>query len=1115
VARSFKVYQGEDETPVFDLTDPTSQVHVIWEEIEAGGRAFRGESTSNSIPIRDEQAETGSPADLPGGLTHVSLSRGSKWEWLDGPAGDVRMAVGRIGTKDYSRGRQKADRAREVVMQCGDRNEELQDIIVDDWVRPEETDVARVLALLADYLTGSPRVTTTIADTYVAAGNTVTMDAKTYDGTNPHAILSEIASYANKEFFVTIDDELWYDTADSLTYPAGIRISDRLDEVVTDGVCSDGFASLGTLGSNATFDPDNYAVTSDVTGPNCERVALTLPRDVPVGHSIVLILGSKWQSDWEIGLGDDEGNSYEVVATANESAGAPFARVAIAYCNVSNPLSSGQKIYYEVDVGISLNTNLERGGKCISAWEFSGTIASGVQSGSNWGISSTPSVTVGAGDLIVAGGDENGGASGFPDVITEDGDWTGFTADGTTAASADAAQIWGGFRLNDADGEAYNATIDQGRDWAMAGAVFTTGVGEGGEGLLTFPPKWDVGPASTEDGLELVSGLRLYYGQDGAYVYVNDATTVAQYWRAERSFYTSDPAINDSTKATVLANAILARLKVEDRTYNVSIGPLNENQVGCIKPGQLTYIKARAIPDADDQFQPRRIAQLKWTTPVPGVYWARMQLNRPLKEAPYGVGPKASHDAIEAHKEGDSHPASAITIIDAGAYFTGNDVEAALQELGASGGGPHTHDADDVNIADAGGYYTGTEVEAALQEIGADLAAGGGGTGATESTALFPGSTITATKDSGNPTFNFNMVPETMHKIGDTYYAVGQNGAGSQVILATATNRDGPWTLYGSNPIFTFAAATWAPAAATVLYAPELTEHDGTFYLFYSVCSDSTGEGGQIGVATATDITGPYTDSGAAILTEGAASSPTSLRVGEPSVIYHDGRWLMALMGEDEDAAFGVSEKIFMAEATSPTGPYTLLDGDPVIDFGGPGSGYAALVADPHLFFENGYFWMMVVGADDSGPATSGSQLLFYALDPAGPWTFHAEILPPGAGGSWDDTWAFRGCIWIEDGLLSGIYAGYPGGALTTIKGGNFRLTVTAPESGTADHGALTGLGDDDHTQYLNEARHDALDHGSAASHRLVVLHDFGTGLEPVTDGTGHWLYGAFPGPEH
>ena len=116
MGRSFIVYQGEDETPEFDLTDPDSNVHVKFEEMEAGGKAFRGESASNTIPVRDQRGETGNELNLPGGLTHVSLSRGSRWEWLDGPDGsEVRMAAGRIGTKDYTRGVQKADRAREVV----------------------------------------------------------------------------------------------------------------------------------------------------------------------------------------------------------------------------------------------------------------------------------------------------------------------------------------------------------------------------------------------------------------------------------------------------------------------------------------------------------------------------------------------------------------------------------------------------------------------------------------------------------------------------------------------------------------------------------------------------------------------------------------------------------------------------------------------------------------------------------------------------------------------------------------------------------------------------------------------------------------------------------------
>lgn len=119
----------------------------------------------------------------------------------------------------------------------------------------------------------------------------------------------------------------------------------------------------------------------------------------------------------------------------------------------------------------------------------------------------------------------------------------------------------------------------------------------------------------------------------------------------------------------------------------------------------------------------------------------------------------------------DAHDASAISIVDAGGYFTGTDVEAALQELGAGGGGgggatdaadvtftpagtiaatdvqaaveevaadaaadlsahetdaTDAHDASAISVVDSGGYFTSSDVEGALQELGA---AGGGGGG--------------------------------------------------------------------------------------------------------------------------------------------------------------------------------------------------------------------------------------------------------------------------------------------------------------------------------------------------------------------------------------------------
>lgn len=69
-----------------------------------------------------------------------------------------------------------------------------------------------------------------------------------------------------------------------------------------------------------------------------------------------------------------------------------------------------------------------------------------------------------------------------------------------------------------------------------------------------------------------------------------------------------------------------------------------------------------------------------------------------VTQAAGGSSGGGSSAAADAHivDTTDAHDASAISIVDAGTYFTGTDVEAALQELGAGGGGggsltDHTH----------------------------------------------------------------------------------------------------------------------------------------------------------------------------------------------------------------------------------------------------------------------------------------------------------------------------------------------------------------------------------------------------------------------------------------
>jgi hypothetical protein len=66
----------------------------------------------------------------------------------------------------------------------------------------------------------------------------------------------------------------------------------------------------------------------------------------------------------------------------------------------------------------------------------------------------------------------------------------------------------------------------------------------------------------------------------------------------------------------------------------------------------------------------------------------------------------------------DAHDASAVSIVDAGGYFTGTDVEAALQELGADGG---LGDVTLTGTPAAGDVIVATSASAATWRSAADL----------------------------------------------------------------------------------------------------------------------------------------------------------------------------------------------------------------------------------------------------------------------------------------------------------------------------------------------------------------------------------------------------------
>ena len=86
------------------------------------------------------------------------------------------------------------------------------------------------------------------------------------------------------------------------------------------------------------------------------------------------------------------------------------------------------------------------------------------------------------------------------------------------------------------------------------------------------------------------------------------------------------------------------------------------------------------------QIEPREIRDY---TNRPGcfVWVAMLEPDATDKDIEAALAEEA--DARQAHEADgtDAHDASAISISDSGGYFTGTEVETALQELGAGGGG--------------------------------------------------------------------------------------------------------------------------------------------------------------------------------------------------------------------------------------------------------------------------------------------------------------------------------------------------------------------------------------------------------------------------------------------
>lgn len=318
---------------------------------------------------------------------------------------------------------------------------------------------------------------------------------------------------------------------------------------------------------------------------------------------------------------------------------------------------------------------------------------------------------------------------------------------------------------------------------------------------------------------------------------------------------------------------------------------------------------------------------------------------------------------------------------------------------------------------------------------------------------LHPDSDIVATKSVSNPTLNEQgAMPENVIKVGSTYWLnyTRRIGSNVDVRLASATSIEGPWTPYGGNPVLTLGSQAWENGV-TGSNGSCILEDAGTFYIFYA--SEAGAGTPGVGYATAPAVTGPYTKYASnPVIVPGGAGQWDERRLQEPSVIKVGSTWVMAYMAEEMAVPQSQSEKIGMATASSPSGPWTKSALNPVIGFGPAGTFDDAGAADPSMFYEDGRYWMWysgLAGPVGGKPWTLG---LAYATDPVGPYVRHASnpLIDVGGVGELDSQAVWRGAIFRDVDAYHVVFGAIGDtGSSADAKGHNAVLQLSAAEQQT------------------------------------------------------------------
>ena len=223
-----------------------------------------------------------------------------------------------------------------------------------------------------------------------------------------------------------------------------------------------------------------------------------------------------------------------------------------------------------------------------------------------------------------------------------------------------------------------------------------------------------------------------------------------------------------------------------------------------------------------------------------------------------------------------------------------------------------------------------------------------------------------------------------------------RTGSSYAVRLAYADSLEGPWTVE-SDPVIT----GWADA-------PHLVKFGDKWYIYYGHYPDGQSEGGEIHVQESVNVNGPYSND-ILLLSRGSAGSWEDHRVGEPYVFELNGTYYLFYMGSRNTVEGMGPEKIGYATASSPTGPFTKYEGNPVIDgteFYLHDPNNYNWAADPFVFQYNNVFYIGVTAVHQ--------HIILYKTTDFVTFEYCKEISPLasiGPSGAWDDIRVIRGAV--------------------------------------------------------------------------------------------------------